>query len=87
MKHRILVFGKDEKAARERDAAIAYLKENNIRYTTPHPHQIKIGPISFYPSTGTITEDGRGRREEQGAEGLIELLDGYASSRKPGRRR
>jgi hypothetical protein len=56
-------------------AAIRWLTHRNIPFSQPHPRQLKIRDINFYPTTGTITRDGAaGRCREKGLSGLEVVL-------------
>ena len=54
---------------------IRALQKRGYKVTRPSPHQIKVGPINYYPSTGTITSDPCRRHTEKGFDGLLEVLD------------
>jgi hypothetical protein len=46
------------------------------KYFTQRPSKshIKVGPVNFWPTTGTISVDGRGRAVEKGADFLMQIL-------------
>jgi hypothetical protein len=54
-----------------------WLDAQGIPYLFREPHQLKIGPVNFWPGRGTITVDGEiGKRPEKGLGGLeCTLLD------------
>jgi hypothetical protein len=55
--------------------AKARLERRGVPYKCPSSHQIKIGDVNFYPSTGTIFIDGeRAKRRETGLSALERLL-------------
>ena len=54
--------------------AVLYLKNSSIEFIRPTAHQLKIGPINFYPDRGTIQLDGERARKERGLDALRELL-------------
>ena len=60
------------------DEAIVALIEHLIRLkyfiSRPSRWHLKIGPVNYWTSTGTITVDGVGRAEQSGIEGLLKLL-------------
>ena len=60
---------------------ILELLKRGHRVTRPSPHQVKIGPINYYPSTGTITTDPRNRRLGKGFAALLRLLREVATLR------
>lgn len=71
---------KQDNSATAMQDARAWLGGRSIRYLYLPPHQLKIGPLNFWPGTGTITIDGEsGRRPEKGLHGLMSLLSGCAS--------
>jgi hypothetical protein len=53
---------------------IGELLKRGYRVRRPSPHQVKIGPINYYPSTGTITTDPGNRRLGKGFEALLLVL-------------
>lgn len=62
----------DEKAMTE---AIAWFRDRGFEVYRPSPIQLKCGPISYYPSTGTIVRDGSGKEPERGLSALARILD------------
>lgn len=56
-------------------AAIAWLRDRGIEVYRPSPIQLKCGPVSYYPSTGTIMRDGFGKEPEKGLSALARVLD------------
>ncbi|WP_025915610.1 hypothetical protein [Herminiimonas sp. CN] len=67
--------GKHDTCAAAMQGARAWLEGRGIHYLYLPPHQLKIGPLNFWPGTGTITVDGEGgRRSEKGLEGLKGIL-------------
>jgi len=76
-----LAINKEQLAALAMKEAMAWLDQRGIYYQHFPPDQIKIGPINFWPRTGTITVDGEGRRRaEKGLEGLALLVFGDANA-------
>ena len=70
-----LAFNKEQLAALAMKEAMAWLDQRGVYYQHFPPDQIKIGPINFWPRTGTITVDGEGRRRaEHGLAGLEAIL-------------
>lgn len=66
---------KQDKYATAMQDARAWLGQRGIHYLYLPPHQLKIGPLNFWPGTGTITVDGEGgRRSAKGLEGLKGIL-------------
>lgn len=61
--------------------ALAALKQYNIRFDQPSPHQIKVGRFNFYPSSGKITVDGVGKVAEKGLDIFLEALRKYGMVR------
>jgi hypothetical protein len=62
----------DEKAMTD---AIDLLLERGVDVYRPSPIQLKCGPISYYPSTGTVVRDGSGKEPEKGLKALARVLD------------
>jgi len=62
----------DEKAMTD---AIDLLIERGGDVYRPSAIQLKCGPISYYPSTGTIVRDGSGKEPERGLSALARVLD------------
>jgi hypothetical protein len=76
-----LAINKEQLAALAMKEAMAWLDQRGVYYQHFPPDQIKIGPINFWPRTGTITVDGEGqRRAEKGLAGLNSIL---AANGKP----
>lgn len=70
-----LAFNKEQLAALAMKEAMAWLDQRGVYYQHFPPDQIKIGPINFWPRTGTITVDGEGRRRaEKGLVGLETII-------------
>lgn len=70
-----LAINKEQLAALAMKEVMAWLDQHGVYYQHFPPDQIKIGPINFWPRTGTITVDGEGsRRAEKGLAGLALLL-------------
>lgn len=70
-----LISGKHDRCATAMQDARAWLNGHGIHYLYLPPHQLKIGPLNFWPGTGTITIDGEsGRRPEKGLKGLEGIL-------------
>ena len=77
-----LAFNKEQLAALAMKEAMAWLDQRGVYYQHFPPDQIKIGPINFWPRTGTITVDGEGRRRaEKGLAGLEVILASAAAPR------
>lgn len=58
-----------------------YARTHNLPITRPNEHQIKIGDLNFYPSTGTILRDGERQKEPvRGAQALIAIISGDDNS-------
>lgn len=77
-----IIKGKQDKSATAMQDARAWLDGRSIRYLYLPPHQLKIGPLNFWPGTGTITIDGEsGRRPENGRAGLETILSAAACSK------
>ncbi len=63
-----LAINKEQLAVLAMKEAMAWLDQRGVYYQHFPPDQIKIGPINFWPRTGTITVDGEDqRRAEKGA--------------------
>ena len=60
---------------------IRELLKRGYRVRRPSPDHVKIGPINYYPSTGTITTDPCNRRLGNGFEALLRLLGEVATLR------
>ena len=70
-----LAINKEQLAALAMKEAMAWLDQRGVYYQHFPPDQIKIGPINFWPRSGTITVDGEGRRRaEKGLAGISTLL-------------
>lgn len=54
---------------------ISNLIDRKYYVRRPSKHHIKHRALNYYPSTGTITIDGRGRRTEKGADALFALVE------------
>ena len=77
-----LAINKEQLAALAMKEAMAWLDQRGIYSQHFPPDQIKIGPINFWPRTGTITVDGEGqRRAEKGLAGLEVMLATAATPR------
>ena len=77
-----LANNKEQLAALAMKEAMAWLDQRGVYYQHFPPDQIKIGPINFWPRTGTITIDGEGRRRaEKGLAGLEAILATAATPR------
>ena len=66
-----LAINKEQLAALAMKEAMAWLDQRGVYYQHFPPDQIKIGPINFWPRSGTITVDGEGKRRP--AKGLLGL--------------
>jgi len=56
---------------------VALLEKLGVRFWRPNPHQLKIGPVSFYPHKGTVYIDGDKRAlPERGLKALERYLCG-----------
>ena len=53
-----LAINKEQLAALAMKEAMAWLDQRGVYYQHFPPDQIKIGPINFWPRSGTITVDG-----------------------------
>ena len=74
-----LATNKEELAALAMKESMAWLDQRGVYYRHFPPDQIKVGPINFWPRTGTITIDGESqRRAEKGLAGISALLFGNA---------
>ena len=66
-------------------AAEAWLRRLGFGYERPSPHQLKVGKVNFYPSTGTIQVDGEpARRPETGLPEFQRLIEGMLRNRRRG---
>ena len=54
---------------------ISKLIDRKYYVRRPSKNHIKHRAINYYPSTGTITIDGRGRRTEKGADAFLALVE------------
>lgn len=62
---------KQEAGWRAMNAAAEWLQANDAEFDQMTAYHIKIGPVNFWPKTGTIMVDGEDqRRPERGLEGL-----------------
>jgi hypothetical protein len=59
----------------EMTAAIEWLIKSRIPVCRASPFQLKIGPLSFYPGSGTINYDNCRREPVRGLGGLKTLLE------------
>lgn len=60
----------------EMTQALAWFRRNQLRISRPTRIQLKIGPLNFYVTNGTIYADGRGEPEiERGLAGLKKVLE------------
>jgi hypothetical protein len=66
---------------RQPDDTVAFNNANDlleslgVRYTRPSMHQLKIGPINYFPNTGCIHVDGeRNARRRRGKDALREVI-------------
>lgn len=54
---------------------ISKLIDRKYYVRRPSKHHIKHRALNFYPSTGTITIDGRGRHSEKGPDAFLALVE------------
>lgn len=54
---------------------ISKLIDRKYYVRRPSKHHIKHRALNFYPSTGTITIDGRGRHMEEGPDAFLALVE------------
>jgi hypothetical protein len=54
--------------------AKAHLVALGAAYTCPTRTQLKIGPVSYFPSTGTVFVDGEDARRPGAGPGLLEAV-------------
>ena len=60
----------------EMTRAIAWFRRNRISISRPAKIQLKIGPLNYYATSGTIYFDGGGKPEvERGLAGLKRVLE------------
>lgn len=62
---------------------IMELIEAKYYVTRASKHQVKYRAVNYYPSTGTITIDGKGRHPEKGLKAVLELLKRMYPKRGP----
>jgi len=55
--------------------AIAWFQDRGFEVYRPQAIQLKCGPVSYYPSTGTIVRDGSGKEPDRGLRALARVLD------------
>lgn len=67
-----LIQPNDSPDLRKQIAELRGLGYRVLRYTE---YQLKIGPVSYYPTTGRIMIDPAIKHPEKGFEALLELLD------------
>ena len=71
-----LVLNRAEMARESMTQATDWLDAKGVYYRHRPPSQLKIGPINYWPSTGTITVDNEsGKRVGRGLQGLELVLD------------
>lgn len=81
-----LALNRAEMARESLIQAADWLDAKGVYYRHLPPSQLKIGPINYWPSTGTITVDNEsGKRLDRGLQGL-ELVLGDLQGRYPVRR-
>ena len=81
-----LVMNRAEMARESLIQATEWLDAKGVYYRHLPPSQLKIGPINYWPSTGTITVDNEtGKRPYLGLQGL-ELVLRELQGRYPVRR-
>lgn len=61
-----------------RQYVIEKAKEKGLRVQQLGPNQLRCGRLNFYPSSGTIYEDGCPRREENGADEFLRIAEAKA---------
>lgn len=59
--------------------AIKRLNEEGIPFVQKSSHHLKLGNLNFWPSTGTITQDGKPGSAKRELAGLIEIIRGSMS--------
>jgi hypothetical protein len=59
---------------------IRELTKRGYKVARPSPHHVKIGPVNYFPSTGTITSDPCYRHPEKGFDSLVRILEEVAQS-------
>ena len=70
-----LVMNRAEMARESLIQATDWLDAKGVYYRHLPPSQLKIGPINYWPSTGTITVDNEsGKRVGRGLQGLELVL-------------
>jgi hypothetical protein len=67
-------FPEDDAAADVELRLCELLRQNRIPFSKPNPHQLKVGPWSYYSSTGTILRDGQSKEKDRGPEAFINTL-------------
>jgi len=81
-----LALNRAEMARESMIQATEWLDAKGVYYRHLSPSQLKIGPINYWPSTGTITVDNEpGKRPDRGLQGLEHVL-GELQGRYPVRR-
>lgn len=65
----------EEGDSKEMRTAIEWLIKSRLPVYRASPIQLKIGPLSFYPSSGTINFDNRRREPVRGLPGLRLTLE------------
>ena len=81
-----LALNRAEMARESLIQAAEWLDAKGVYYRHLPPSQLKIGPINYWPSTGTITVDNEpGKRPDRGLQGLEHVL-GELQGRYPVRR-
>lgn len=65
-------------------ALISDLIERKYYVRRASKHQVKHRAVNYYPSTGTITIDGKGRHPGKGPEALLVLLEQMYPRRRRG---
>ena len=81
-----LALNRAEMARESLIQATEWLDAKGVYYRHLPPSQLKIGPINYWPSTGTITVDNEpGKRPDRGLQGLEHVL-GELQGRYPVRR-
>lgn len=54
---------------------VSKLIERKYYVKRPSKHHVKHRAVNYYPSTGTITIDGKGRHAEKGADAFLALVE------------
>ena len=55
--------------------AIDWFRDRGFEVYRPSAIQLKCGPVSYYPSTGTVMRDGCGKEPDKGLSTLARVMD------------